>query len=1038
MSLLRDRTWRLKYTPEDGDLVRNFYLPALRSAVRYDRTTGYFTAGALALAARGLEGLVLNDGHMRLIVGCTLNQAEADAIERGEAARVVVERQFAAFPPPGQGEAAALELLAWMVAHDRLDIRIALPRDPGTGKLRAAPAIFHEKTGVVEDKTGDKLAFNGSVNESWQGWTQNWESFHVFCAWDDGRRRVEQEEQDFQALWENKRASALVCDVPTAVREGLLQFLPPEGSLPRRMEALVDDETASDPLPPSTTAELEPIQPPVPEEAASPAERRRAMWENINQAATTEPGGERVGEATGLVTPWPHQIRAFERLYRNWPPRLLIADEVGLGKTIQAGLLLRQGWMAGRLKRVLVLAPKSVCKQWQIELREKFNLSWPIYDGAKLSWPKQGGAASAMERAVARSEWSREPFVIMSSHLARRRDRQGELLQADPWDLIVLDEAHHARRRGAGSSQEKGANALLSLMRELTHRTDGLLLLSATPMQVHPVELYDLLSLLGLPEKWTADAFEGFFRDAARDPITPDGFDRLADLFQAAEARYGENSRSKIEGWTGLSTLKSRRIANALRDSSTLPRRALSAEERRAAQKVLRRSTPVAALMSRNTRDLLRRYQAAGKSVGAIATRKVDDVFIALGPEERAVYDAVERYISLTYDKAAASERNAVGFVMTIYRRRLASSFNALRRTLEKRLAGVVDETALEEDIADALEAGEDLDAADAEAREKALHEESATLESLLLQTRALGVDSKALKLLDVLSDLREAGYRQAIVFTQFTDTLDFLRDLLAGKTRVICFSGRGGEVRNNDGTWKAISREDVKRRFREDQADLLLCTDAAAEGLNFQFCGALVNYDLPWNPMRVEQRIGRIDRLGQKFADIRIVNLHYANTVEADVYMALRARIDVFENVVGGLQPILNRLPKLIEASVLSAGSDSADRAEQAVRSLDQEMSSPSEAIDLADYADDDLELPPLPEPALTLNDLERLLHAPELLPSGVEVSPLGIRDFRYSSPELGRIVRVTVNRSFFDEHGESVEFWSPGSPTFPFVPPS
>ena len=1033
MSLLRDREWKLKYTPEDGDLLRHFYLPALRSAVRYDRTTGYFTAGALALAARGLEGLVLNDGRMRLIVGCTLNQAEADAIEAGEAARAIIERRFAAFPAPAQGEAAALELLAWLVAQDRLEIKVALPRDPTTGKLRAAPAIFHEKTGVIEDKTGDRLAFNGSVNESRQGWTENWESFHVFCAWEDGERRVAEEERGFADLWKNKSLSALVCDVPSAVREGLLKFLPPDGALPRRVIDLADHE------PPSTNPASDVVArdvPAEPELALSSSERRRAVWDDITSAATKEPGGERVGEATGLVTPWPHQIRAFERLYRNWPPRLLIADEVGLGKTIEAGLLLRQGWMAGRLKRVLVLAPKAVCRQWQIELREKFNLSWPIYDGAKLIWPKQGGADSAIEQPVARADWTREPFIIMSSHLARRRDRQPELIGSEPWDLIVLDEAHHARRRGAGSTQEKGANNLLTLMRQLTSRTPGLLLLTATPMQVHPVELWDLLSLLGLPTAWTAASFETFFRDAVRDPLPAEAFDHLAALFQSAEALYGENGRDKLERWTGMSSLKARRIGNALRDHSPLPRRALSAEERRAAQTVMRRATPLAALMSRNTRDLLRRYQAAGMAVGSIATRKVDDVFIALSPEERAVYDAVERYISSTYDKAAAAERNAVGFVMTIYRRRLASSFNALRRTLERRLAGVTDDAVAEEDIADALESGEDIEAADVQTRQEALHEESVSLQDLLAQTKGLGVDSKALKLIDTLQDLAGAGYRQALVFTQFTDTLDYLRDLLAPKVRVICFSGRGGEVRERDGSWRTISREDVKRRFRSDEADVLLCTDAAAEGLNFQFCGALVNYDMPWNPMRVEQRIGRIDRLGQHFAEIRVVNLHYANTVEADVYHALKTRIQLFEQVVGGLQPILNRLPKLIEASVLAQGADSAERGENALRSLEQEMGAPTDVIDLADYADDTLELGPRPEPSLTLSDLERVLRSPDLLPSGVEAAPLGDFDYRYTAPELGRTVRVTLDRTFFDAHAESVEFWSPGSPTFPFTP--
>ena len=159
------------------------------------------------------------------------------------------------------------------------------------------------------------------------------------------------------------------------------------------------------------------------------------------------------------------------------------------------------------------------------------------------------------------------------------------------------------------------------------------------------------------------------------------------------------------------------------------------------------------------------------------------------------------------------------------------------------------------------------------------------------------------------------------MVFTQYTDTMDFLREELRkdADSRLMCFSGRGGEVPSADGTWRRISRDDAKRRFLEGEADVLLCTDAAAEGLNFQFCGALINYDMPWNPMRVEQRIGRIDRLGQHHGTIRIVNLHYEGTVETDVYRALRERIGLFETVVGRLQPILARLPGVISETVLS-----------------------------------------------------------------------------------------------------------------------
>ena len=254
-----------------------------------------------------------------------------------------------------------------------------------------------------------------------------------------------------------------------------------------------------------------------------------------------------------------------------------------------------------------------------------------------------------------------------------------------------------------------------------------------------------------------------------------------------------------------------------------------------------------------------------------------------------------------------------------------------------------------------------------------------------------------------MIHELRRDGFAQAMVFTQYTDTMDFLREELgawnaapkelgawdvasaeanpgapesradgsqrpdlgradrprpaspengsqptdrhrdsaridgsapaspengsqpadrnAGTLRLMCFSGRGGEVRSAGGAWTTIGRDEVKRRFREGEADLLLCTDAAAEGLNFQFCGALINYDMPWNPMRVEQRIGRIDRLGQAHPAIRIVNLHYAGTVETDVYRALRTRIHLFESVVGPLQPILARLPSTIAGAVLAGG---------------------------------------------------------------------------------------------------------------------
>ena len=334
---------------------------------------------------------------------------------------------------------------------------MAVPCD-ADGKPVNDGSLFHEKTGIIEDRGGDRIAWTGSLNETAYGWVRNWESISVFRSWTEPER-VAAEEENFAKLWAGKVDRFKIVDIPKAVREDLMRFLPED--LPERLEGAEKPPeerekmirgTGPSPTPRSIAAAL-----------SGRSLSRPPTWSRVVPV---------VGEATAAVTPWPHQIRAFDRLYGRWPPKLLIADEVGLGKTIQAGLLLRQAWLAGKAKRILILAPKAVLSQWQIELREKFNLNWPIYDGRKLVRYPSPALRGKNEREVDRNEWHKEPIVIASSHLMRRRDRASELLEdAETWDLIVLDEAHHARRRSAGAAREGGPNALLQLMRSLKDRT---------------------------------------------------------------------------------------------------------------------------------------------------------------------------------------------------------------------------------------------------------------------------------------------------------------------------------------------------------------------------------------------------------------------------------------------------------------------------------------------------------------------------------------------------------------------------------------
>ena len=1049
--MLRDRTWQLRYTPDDGDLVRRFYIPALQDAVRYHRLTGYFNAAALALAARGIEGLVRNDGHMRLLVGCTLEPEEITAIGRGEALREQVERRLMRLPltPPDAEACGALELLAWMIGRRHLDVKVAVPCDPN-GVPVPDGAIFHEKAGVVADGAGSRIAWNGSLNETAAGWQRNWESLHVYTSWGPEPERVASEERSFARLWANRSPRLIVLDVPAAVRQDLMRFLPKDDRPQRLQPQDVPQRPKAAPKPAAAP------EPP-------PVDLRTKVWRFIEQAPRLPEGGAQVGAATAAVEPWPHQARTFQRLYAQWPPKLLIADEVGLGKTIQAGLLLRQAWLAGKAKRILILAPKAVLKQWQIELREKFNLDWPIYDGKGLNWAPTAARRVLGDPASAGRMWHEQPAVIASSQLMRRGDRVGVLLEeAEPWDLIVLDEAHHARRRAMGAKRQDRPNALLRLMRGLRERTQGLLLLTATPMQVHPVETWDLLALLGLPAEWTAPAFRQFFEDLEHPNPSTEALERLARLFRSVERAFGEVPAEQAERIAGLSPLRTRKLLAALRDQATIPRRQLPASERQAALALMRVHTPIRHLVSRYTRQMLRHYAKAGRLGSAIAERDVEDRFLPMTAAEQTLYEAVEAYIAGAYDQAGESERNAVGFVMTVYRRRVASSFHALRRTFERRVAAMDErEAALlvegEEDAPDD-ETGEQLDADELErlARAALRADERARIDGLLERASALPPDSKLASLKTVLAELRERGYRQTMVFTQFTDTMDFLRDALredAG-AGLMCFSGRGGEVPSTDGTWRRIGRDDAKRRFSAGEADVLLCTDAAAEGLNFQFCGALVNYDMPWNPMRVEQRIGRIDRLGQEHPRIRIVNLHYEGTVETDVYRALRERIHLFETVVGRLQPILAQLPGTIARAVLGkdAGRGGAARSNAVAAIERQTAEAEAQGFDLDAAVDEaDLEPPPAAPSPVTMDDLEQVVSNPELMPPDAELQPLGHREHGLRlaaepsagaartrparegpAPRMKEFVRVTTNPTYFEANAESVELWSPGSPAF------
>ncbi|MEW5862639.1 MAG: helicase-related protein [Pseudomonadota bacterium] len=877
--LLRERAWRRFLRGPDQALLDELYVPALAAAVRYDRCCAYFSSSVLAAAARGFGALIERlialgaaapRPAVRLIVNEELAEEDVRAlIERGDTSALEAHLLRRLKRPKDALEKERLGMLAWLAKRELLEARV--------GVLRFGEGIVHAKFGVVTDSAGDALVFNGSGNESAAGLHANYEEIEVSTSWTDAERLAYFRGR-FDDLWNDLDATVHTVPLPEAVRLKLIKFAPRELKAGEPSNAL--------------------------------ARQRAAMlWRFIAEAPYLE-NGAAACDATAFVRMWPHQRQVVEDVANAWPAGRLLCDEVGMGKTIEAILVLRR-LLAGRgVKRVLILLPAGLQIQWQQELREKGGLVFPRFDIFKgLVWPD--GREQRLDGGLA--EALREDRLILSRETARTENSRPAVLAAEPWDLVLLDEAHAARRANQIETEFNSATLLLELLRQLQlqRKARGILLLSATPMQTHPWEPWDLLAVLGEGGHWLSE------------------FSVVRDYYRAAVAVQ--------QGHCTLPTAKAAAVALALDPTVAPPpeRQELNPREVSAVAKALafarpaereglarwmRRASPLARRMHRNTRETLRRYHAMGLIECPPAKRIVhDELFDFHDPAERRVYDAITRYIERRFAELE-NEKPGKGFVMTVYRRRAASSPYALEQSLVRRAQGLRRVCArqsadLYADVELDPRDRDDLGDIDPNGRVSAAlptdpeiaRRELNDVEGLLEQLRALGGrDSKRDKFYDLLRIVTNDG-RAVLVFTEYADTMHYLRDQLVGAygKQLGCYSGEGGQRWDGE-RWVGMPKDEIARLLQNGELRLLVCTDAASEGLNLQAAGALINFDLPWNPSKVEQRIGRIDRIGQRHPEIRIVNLFLKDSVDEQVYRTLRQRCGLFEHFVGRMQPVL------------------------------------------------------------------------------------------------------------------------------------
>ena len=580
---------------------------------------------------------------------------------------------------------------------------------------------------------------------------------------------------------------------------------------------------------------------------------------------------------SGRVQFVPYQYRPVLRLVRTDRPRLLIADEVGVGKTIEAGLIIQELRARMDVASVLVICPKALVaeRKWFLEMK-RFDEHFMALDGPTLrhclketrlegEWPGQYAKAIA-------------PFSLFDSDLIFGKERKGRrksegLLALDPppkFDLVIVDEAHHIRNP---------ETYLHQAVRYFCDNAEAAVFLTATPVQLGSEDLFTLLNVLRPDLVIDRPSFEQmaapnrFINEAV-------GHCRAAGDGWPREARACLDEAGETE-WGRL----------FLRDSPEFQRLRRRLEEDRI-------DDPSRIGLIRSLEELYTFSSMINRTrrrdIGAFTTRKPETLAIGFTPGQRRLHDdlleVVARILARTH-----GPRN-VRFMMTTIRRQAASCIHGLAPLLRDLLAGRLD----------SLEATEADDEVDTDIA--FLAEVRGDVEALL--ERADGVDPrdpKAEAFVGVLRDKARMANNKALVFSTFRHTLAYLEGHVrgAGLRYGLVHGGVADEA-----------RADLRRRFAlpkedPDALDVLLSSEVGSEGLDFQFCDLLISYDLPWNPMRVEQRIGRIDRYGQRSESVAIVNLVTPGTVDADIYHRCLWRIGVFHRTVGGSEEILGEVTR-------------------------------------------------------------------------------------------------------------------------------
>lgn len=810
----------------------------LKGARAYRRIAGYFRSSIFELVGEEIAAIP----RVQIVCNSELDAADV-AISKHVRETALKERWNSAVP-----EVEALlhreryRRLYELLRSGRVEIRV-VPKDR---------VFIHGKAGVIDLADGSKTCFLGSINETKSAFAANYE-----ILWEDpSAEGVAWVEEEFAALWQD------AFPLPDAIIEEIERVA-------KRVEIRFQEASAAE-LPAAALAE-------------SPIYR----------------GGEQ-------LQPWQRSFVTMFLDHRDTygAARLLLADEVGLGKTLS---LAASAMIAALLNDgpVLILCPSTLTLQWQTELDDKLGIPSAVWSSTKKLWIDPSGH---LIRTRGPEDVACCPYriAIVSTGLIFHASAEREQLLKMKYGAIVLDEAHRARRRGGLGTKAGEPNNLLAFMRSIARRTKHLLLGTATPIQTDVEELWDLMAILSQNSdfvlgsgfgRWEScdrslpvvkgDEVPADEKDAwewLRNPLPPG---KEHNVFQSLRLQLGISDKefSTSIGFGSLEYVSQQTIGQALEPGffqrhnpiirHTILRRRKTLEDK--------------GLLERVGVDVHPNPDAVPGAYGPVH-------FDSLGLLTNLPFD-VAYQAAVRYTAALQRRTKAAGFMKTMLLQRICSSFAAGRSTAEKLLGR------------------QSIDDLDEEVDDPALFadvgsEESEALREIIAElSRPEARDPKLSAVLHFLTnhktDKKTWLEHGCIVFSQYYDTTywiasELARALPTETVGVYAGAGKSGLFRGAD--FAAVKREDIKDAVKKRTIRLVVATDAACEGLNLQTLGTLINVDLPWNPSRLEQRLGRIKRFGQARRTVDMLNLVYHDTQDELVYQALSRRMKDRFDIFGGL----------------------------------------------------------------------------------------------------------------------------------------